>query len=168
MMAGWSWIEEWRHEWATAVSRTLTRVVGEGAPLVIITDRDREWFAKYLISMLNRADKKRPFLLPFFGAAEFMPHYDRCAAVGDFALVENMLSIAFGERFAYWYVGIADDARAEAPRGRDGSLIWSLGESGEESLNGFTLFQNDPILDIKLMHLARLFDKTIDAIIFGK
>ncbi|GHS87069.1 hypothetical protein FACS189487_02510 [Campylobacterota bacterium] len=157
-----SWMEERRFDWVAAVSAVLTRLM-QGGAIVVVADRDREWFASYVISMLNRPDKKRP-LLPVFNASELSPHLDR-AHDDDLSSVQNMLSIAFGSHFAYWYIGRGSDNRAIAPRRSEGSFLWAL---DEEIQNSFFLRSADNALDIKLMHLARLFDKTIDAVMFGE
>jgi hypothetical protein len=76
-----------------------------------------------------------------------------------------MLSIAFGDRFIYWYIGRGDDARARAPKKERESFLWLM---DEEAPNGFFLRSADHLLDVKLMHLARLLNKTIDAAMFGE
>jgi hypothetical protein len=157
-----TWLEERRFDWVPAVYSALTHLM-RGAAIVIVTDREREWFADYLSATLNKSDRKRP-LLPVFNAKELMPHLDRGGG-DETALVEDMLSIAFHDRFIYWYIGRGDDARAHAPKKRNDSFTWVM---DEEVQNGFFLRSADLALDIKLMHLARLFNKTIEAAMFGE
>jgi hypothetical protein len=157
-----TWMEERRFDWVPAAHSAVGNLM-RGISFVVITDRDREWFADYAVAMLNRSEKKRP-LLPIFNAREILPHLDR-ASSDEIDLARNMLSIAFGDRFIYWYIGRGDDARARAPKKERDSFLWLM---DEEAQNGFFLRSADHLLDIKLMHLARLLNKTIDAAMFGE
>jgi hypothetical protein len=157
-----TWMEERRFDWVPAAHSAMTRLM-RGVSFVIITDRNREWFAEYLTTTLNGSEKKRP-LLPIFNARDILPHIDR-ANPNEIDLVQNMLSIAFGDRFIYWYIGRGDDARARAPKKSDDSFLWLM---DEEAPNGFFMRSADRLIDIKLMQLAILFDKTINAVMFGE
>jgi hypothetical protein len=158
-----AWLEERRFDWAAAVHSALKHLIIGGVPLVLVTDRDREWFAKYLITTINQSGKKRPFVA-VFNANDFAPCVD-CVDSNETQLVQNMLSIAFNNRYIYWYIGRGGDVRAQAPKKRRESFMWAM---DEEVQDGFFLRSSDRLLDVKLMHLARLFDKTIDAVMFGE
>jgi hypothetical protein len=157
-----TWMEERRFDWVPTAHSAITQLM-RGVSFAIITDRSREWFAEYLVTLLNGSDKKRP-LLPIFNARDLLPHLDR-ANSNDVDLVQNMLSIAFGDKFIYWYIGRGDDVRAQAPKKSGDSFLWLM---DEEASNGFFMRSADHLIDIKLMHLARLFDKTIGAVMFGE
>ncbi len=76
-----------------------------------------------------------------------------------------MFSLSMGKGCLFWYIGRSDDVRARLPKKSDGSFLWIL---DEELQNSFHLRSGDDLLDLKLMHLARLFDKSIDAAMFGE
>jgi hypothetical protein len=157
-----TWMEERRFDWVPAAHSAMTHLM-RGVSFAVITDREREWFAEYLVNMLNKSETKRP-LLPIFNARDLLPHLDR-AGSDDADLVRNMLSIAFSDRFTFWYIGRGDDVRAQTPKKYADSFLWLM---DEEAPNGFFMRSADHLLDVKLMHLARLFDKTIDAVMFGE
>lgn len=158
-----SWMEERRFEWVPLARAAVTHLMN-GAALIVVTDREREWFGNYLVSMLNRPDRGRP-LLPVFSAPGLLHHLDRMTGSEEIDLINNMLSLTLCNHYVFWYVGRSEDPRARLPKKTDDSFLWVM---DEEIQNSFFLRSGDELLDIKLMHLARLFDKTIDAVMFGE
>ncbi|MDR0747055.1 MAG: HobA family DNA replication regulator [Helicobacteraceae bacterium] len=157
------WMEERRFDWVPVVSSSVGRLI-EGAAFVVVTDKDREWFGKYLVNTLNRPEKKRP-MLPIFNIGDIADHLDRATEGSDIDMIENMLHLAFGERYLFWYIGKSDDRRAKLPKKSDDSLLWIM---DEEVQNSFFMRSLDDLLDVKLMHMARLIDRTISAVMFGE
>ena len=154
-----SWLEERRLDWVPVASRAVKQLM-EGVAVVIITDKEREWFGEYLVTLLNNSNKKRPFL-PIFHDKNIVTHL----AKDDGVLVEQMLTVAFNSNCIFWYIGSGTDILSKIPKKTSESFLWII---GEEVQNSFYFRSNDDILDIKLIHLARLFDKTISAVMFGK
>lgn len=158
-----SWLEERRFEWVPLVSDAV-RSLMEGSTVILLTDREREWFAKYATTTVNKPERERP-LLPVFEADCIMPYIDRLGKGDDLDLVMEMLTVAYGEEFIFWYVGKEDDPRAKLAKKRDDSFLWIM---DVQTQNSFQLKSSDDLLDMKLFHLVRLFDKTIDAAMFGE
>ena len=158
-----SWLEERRFEWVPLARDALGQLM-KGSALIVVTDKEREWFGKYLLSTLNRPDRSRP-VLPIFEVSGLLHDHDRRGAGEEIDLVNNMLSLTLCNHYIFWYIGRSDDIRARLPKKTDGSFLWIL---DEELQNSFHLRSNDDLLDIKLMHLARLFDRSIDAAMFGE
>lgn len=156
------WIEERRFEWVPIAYSAMSHLMN-GASLVIITDREREWFGKYLITMINKPDQGRPFL-PLYLADGLLAHLDKMSANENIELVSDLLSLSF-KNYIFWYIGKSDDVRASLAKKKEDSFMWIM---DEEFQNSFFLRSADDLLDIKLMHLARLFTKTADAVIFGE
>ena len=156
------WIEERRFEWVPLAHTAISHLMN-GTALVVITDREREWFGKYLITMMNRVDQNRPFL-PIFLAYGLFAHLDRVSSKESLDLVSDLFSLSFKSHIL-WYIGKSDDIRSALAKKREDSFMWIM---DEEVQNSFFLRSADELLDIKLMHLARLFDKTTDAVMFGE
>lgn len=155
------WIEERRFEWVPIAHSAISHLMN-GTALVVITDREREWFGKYLINLINRPDQNRPFL-PIFLADGLFSHLDNTPKEG-LDLIGDLFSLAF-KNHILWYIGKSDDPRSALAKKREDSFLWIM---NEEVQNSFFLRSADELLDIKLMHLARLFNKTIDAVMFGE
>jgi hypothetical protein len=75
-----------------------------------------------------------------------------------------MLDIVF-KNYIFWYIGRSDDKMASFAKEREDSFLWLFDEIMP---NSFYLKSYDEALDSKLISLASLFDKTIDAVMFSK
>ena len=80
-------------------------------------------------------------------------------------LIRDMLSISFGEKYLFWYVGRIDDFNAKLAFSHDYNFSWIL---DEQMSNSFSLSSVDETLDIKLLQLLRIFDKSLSAALFGE
>jgi len=80
-------------------------------------------------------------------------------------IVDDMISLSYKEDYFFWYIGKGDDKRADIAKRKDSSYFWIF---DEEYLNGFTLKSYDPMIDIKLLQLYKLFDASLNATIFGE
>ena len=76
-----------------------------------------------------------------------------------------MLSLAFPNDYMFFYVGKGNDPRAQIAKTKHDSLMWLFDDTAQ---NSFTLNSKDEELDIKLIQLLTLFDKSIDAILFSE
>lgn len=157
-----SWIEERRFEWVPIVHSAISHLMS-GTSMVIVTDKEREWFGKYLITMMNRPEQNRPFL-PIFLADGLFAHLDKMGTKENIDLLMDLFNLSF-KNHIIWYIGKSDDIRSTIAKKREDSFMWIM---GDEIQNSFFLRSGDELLDIKLMHLARLFNKTTNAAMFGE
>ena len=157
-----SWLEERRFEWVPLVSDAVSRLMG-GATVILLTDNERQWFARYATSTMNKPERDRP-MLPVFEADCVLPYLDRLGGGEETDLVLDMLSVAYGEEFIFWYVGKSSYFGATIAKEYRSSFLWMM---DEEVQNSFFLRSGDELLDLKLLHMVRLFDKTLDAVMVG-
>lgn len=160
-----SWMEERRLEWVPlAVSRLETLL--SGYTFVILTDSQRSWFSKYILNSINTKTNNRP-LLPFVSLESFLPDLDviKSNQEQDRELLEDMLSLAFPNGYIFFYIGKGNDFRSQLAKRRDDSFLWLIDEKMQ---NSFFLSSQDENLDIKLIQLFKLMDRTIDALLFAE
>jgi hypothetical protein len=158
-----SWMEEKRFEWTPLLHLMLQNLLA-GQTIIIITDDDREWFGKYALKKLNAEGKNRP-LLPFVSIKTFFPNIRQLKSKDDIELLENMLSQSFSDGYMFFYIGKSTDIKIQLAKRHDDSFMWILDEHLQ---NSFYLSSRDDLLDIKLIQLFRLLDKSIDAVLFAE
>ncbi|NPA04191.1 MAG: hypothetical protein GXO61_04940 [Epsilonproteobacteria bacterium] len=158
-----SWLEERRHEWLPLAQDAILKLL-EGYTLLVLTDDNRDWFATYILSKLNNSLKNRPFL-PVYKLKTLYPNLRTLQEEEEIELLFDMLSISFGERFFIWYIGNSTSSYLKIAMRCKKGFFWIM---DKEVQNGFTLRSYDELLDIKLLQLFRLFDKSIDVILFGE
>ena len=56
-----SWMEERRFDWVPIAASAIERLIG-AQTLLLVTDREREWFSRYTLSRLNKFNTQRPLL----------------------------------------------------------------------------------------------------------
>lgn len=156
-----SWMEEKRYDWVQLAAQAVSQIL-EGKAVIVVTDADRRWFGEYVVTTINRSGKNRP-LLPFFTLEALFPGSDRLSK-DEMGLLLDMLSLAFSD-FFFFYVGQGHDPRANVAKTRDNSFMWIMDEQFPLSLQ---LHSYDPQINFQLLTLFRLFDKTIDAALFGE
>lgn len=157
-----SWMEERRVEWAPLLASRLKSFF-DGMSFILITDDERDWFESYFLKNINKKDT-RP-VLPFLSLKSIYPNYKNISSRQDIELLEDMLNIAFPNGFIYFYIGKSSDNISQIPKSKDDSYMWLFDEQAQ---NSFYLSSSDEKLDIKLLSLFRLFNKSIDAVLFGK
>jgi hypothetical protein len=157
-----SWMEEYRYEWAPLVKSAASQVV-EGKTVLIVTDESHKWFAKYILNAINDLGKQRPFL-PFYQLAENFPNLQNIHTTQDIELLEDMLDISYPNGYYIWYIGRGDHSYTKLAYRNHDNFLWVL---DEEVQNSFTLRSSDPLLDLKLLQLYKLFDSTLTAVLFG-
>ena len=65
------WLEEKKYEWVPLVSKSITNIFEKGRTVLVVTDSDRDWFLKYILTNLNSSKQNRPFL-PFYNFKSFV------------------------------------------------------------------------------------------------
>ncbi|MCF6243442.1 MAG: HobA family DNA replication regulator [Sulfurovum sp.] len=157
-----SWMEEYRYEWAPLVKNAVSQSI-EGKTVLILTDESRKWFGKYIVNSINDMQKNRP-LLPFYQLSESFPNLYTNNNTQDLQLLEDMLDISYPNGYYVWYIGKGDHPYTKLAFRKEENFLWIL---DEEVQNSFALRSSDTLLDIKLLQLFKLFDDTLSAVLFG-
>ncbi len=158
-----SWLEERRYEWIPLASDALQRIVS-GCAILLLTDDERDWYANYIITTLNKPLRNRPFI-PIYSFKALVPNLKELKTADQLDLLFDMLDMSF-ESYFIWYIGKVNAAHyVNIAKRREDSFLWIM---DTDMQNNFSLKSYDELLDIKLMQLFRLFDKSIDAAIFGE
>lgn len=157
-----SWMEEYRYEWAPLVKGAISQSI-EGKTALILTDEPRKWFGKYILNTINDMNKERP-LLPFYQLVECYPMLASIQSTQEIELLEDMLDISYPNGYYFWYIGKGNHPYTKLIYRQDHSFLWILDEEVQDS---FSLRSSDTLLDIKLLQLFKLFDHTLSAALFG-
>jgi hypothetical protein len=158
-----SWMEEYRYEWAPLVKSAVSQMI-EGKTVLLLTDVPRKWFGKYILENVNSLQKNRP-LLPSFPMADLFPNIGSFSNTQDIQLLEDMLEISYPNGYFIWYVGKGDHPFTKLAYRCPDSFLWIMDEEVE---NSFALRSSDELLDIKLLQLYKLFDLTLSQVLFGE
>jgi hypothetical protein len=158
-----SWMEERRFDWVPIAASAVEHLMS-ARTMLLVTDWERDWFEQYALSRLNRYNTQRP-LLPIISLRSIFPYLDKVNDSEQLQLLEDMLSLAFPNDYIFFYVGKGSDPRAQIAKSKSDSLLWLFDETMQ---NSFTLRSDDNDLDIKLIQMLRLFDRSIDAIMFSE
>jgi len=157
-----SWMEEYRYEWAPLVKGAVSQSIN-GKTVLVVTDESRKWFGKYILNKINDLENQRP-LLPFYQLTECFPSLQNINGTQDMELLEDMLDISYPNGYYIWYIGRGDHPYTKMAYRNDDSFLWVM---DEEVQNSFALRSSDALLDIKLIQLFKLFDDTLSAALFG-
>jgi len=158
-----NWMEEKRFEWVPLNVSMLKNLLA-GHTILIITDDDRDWFCHYILSDINRLTKNRP-MLPFVSLKALFPNLNTLKTKEDIELLEDMLMQSFPNGYTYFYVGKNNNIKMQIAKRKDDSFIWVM---DEQLQNSFFLSSSDENLDIKLIQLYKLLDKSINALLFAE
>ncbi len=158
-----NWLEERRYEWLPLAADALKKILS-GYSVLILCDDEREWFCDYIITNINKSFKNRPFV-PVYDLKKTAPYIKSLQSNEEIELFFDMLDISFDSRFFIWYIGRSSYPLVKIAKRRDESFLWIM---DEDMQNNFTLKSYDELLDMKLLQLFRLFDKSLDAAIFGE
>jgi hypothetical protein len=159
-----SWLEEKKYEWTPLVAKSLQGIFDYGVSVLIVTDNDRQWFLEYILSNINSNKNNRPYL-PFYDFRSCYASVDTLKSDDEVALVKDMLNISFPNGYVFWYIGRSQHVRATLPKVEKHSFLWLLDEERQDSFN---LKSSDDALDMKLLQMFRLYNKTISATLFGE
>jgi len=157
-----SWMEEYRYEWAPLVKGAVSQSI-EGKTALILTDEPRKWFGKYILNAINDLDKNRP-LLPFYQLVDCYPMLSSVKNSQDLELLEDMLDISYPNGYYFWYIGKGDHPYTKLVYRHDTSFLWILDQEVQDS---FSMRSSDKLLDIKFLQLFNLFDQTLSSALFG-
>ena len=157
------WLEEKKFEWAPLVSKNITNILDKSYSILIITDKEREWFSSYILSNINSSKLNRPFL-PFYDFSSFYKNLDQIKSEDDISNIKDMLKISFPNGYCFWYIGKSQDNRSTLAKITKSSFLWIFDEERQGSIN---LKSNDDGLDMKLLQMFRLYNKTISAALFA-
>jgi len=158
-----SWMEEFRFDWTPLVRSAVDRIA-EGQTVLILTDERREWFGRYILETVNRPGSKRPYF-PFYPLESIFPGIRSLEQTHEIELLEDMLSISFPNGYFLWYIGEGDPVYTKLAYRSEENFLWLLDDQVPGS---FSLSGTDPLLDIKLLQLYRLFDRTLEAVLFNE
>jgi hypothetical protein len=158
-----SWMEEYRYEWAPLVKSAVEQLI-EGKSMLVLTDESCQWFGKYILESINALQKNRP-LLPVFPAYDLFPNIGMLSSTQEFQLLEDMLDIAYPHGYFIWYIGKGGHPFTKFAYRCTENFLWVLDEEVE---NSFLFRSGDEMLDIKLLQLYKLFDKTLSQALFGE
>ncbi|BCD61977.1 MULTISPECIES: HobA family DNA replication regulator [Nitratiruptor] len=157
-----NWLEERRYEWIPLAADALQRIVN-GYTVLLLTDDERDWYAHYIVTSLNKSTKNRPFI-PLYNLKTLIPATKKNMGKEELDMLFDMLDISF-ESYFIWYIGRSSASHyVNIAKYRDDSFLWIM---DTDIQNNFTLKSYDELLDIKLLQLYRLFEKSLDAAIFG-
>ena len=156
------WLEERRFDFVPPVENSIKQIMN-GATIVLVTDHDRKWFSNYIVQKLNDPAHNRP-LLPIVNLESLYPHLDTINDTEHLDMIEDMLSLSYDDNYFFWYIGKGTDKKANLAKRDENSMLWVM---DEEIQNSFLLDSFDKILDLKLLHLYRLFDTTLSGSLFG-
>jgi len=92
-------------------------------------------------------------------------HTHKLTSDDDMELIKDMLEISFPNGYIFWYIGRSQSGKAILPKVSYNSFLWLFDEDAQ---NSFNLKSNDETLDMKLLQLYRLFDKTLEATLFSQ
>jgi len=157
-----SWMEEYRYEWAPLVKSAVSQMIG-GKTVLVVTDERHKWFGRYIINSINDLRKNRP-LLPVYNLTDCFPHLREVNSTQELQLLEDMLDISYPGGYYIWYIGKGDHPYTKIAYRNEDSFLWVM---DEEVQNSFAFRSSDPLLDIKLLQLYKLFDTTLSAALFG-
>ena len=132
--------------------------------VLIVTDNDHVWFKQYILTNINKKKLGRPYL-PFYSFDSFNSNIDDIKTENDIQLIHDMLQNSFPNGYFFWYIGKSQSMRANLAKMSKQPLLWLM---DEELSNSFYLDSNDPALDIRLLNMYRLFNKTLEAVLFAQ
>ncbi|HFB53689.1 MAG TPA: hypothetical protein ENJ67_03045 [Sulfurimonas autotrophica] len=158
-----SWLEEYRFEWSKTTAFALEQILS-GKTVILITDEKRKWLEQYILSSINSISLERP-LVPILSIDSLYPHYNSISGGEMIDMLDDMISLSYKNDYFFWYIGKGDDKRSDIAKRKDESYFWIF---DEDFNNAFTLKSYDPVLDIKLLQLYRLFDASLSATMFGE
>ena len=152
------WFEERRFDWCQIAHR-FTKDIIDGSTIVICSDLQKKWFCEYAMQAIN-INTTRP-LLPIVSLESMLPK----DMTFDLMLVEDMLNVAFNNKYIIWYIGHINNKLVKLATNHQSNFIWSFDGNLHTAFN---LKSDDVNSDIKLLQLFKILNKTIDAMMFDE
>jgi hypothetical protein len=159
-----SWLEESKYEWVPLVSKSVVNILDNGKSVLVLTDNEHHWFMQYILTHINNKKLGRPFL-PFYDFNSFHNNIDSIKNEDDIQLIKDMLDISFPNGYFFWYIGRGNTKKATLAKFSKHPFLWIM---DEEIPNSFILNTSDESLDMRLLQMYRLFDKTLSAALFAQ
>jgi hypothetical protein len=157
-----SWLEELRFEWLPSTQSAIGQIL-EARAIVLITDDEHKWFEHYILASLNKPILQRP-LIPVIPLEQVYPQFHTINSE-TIDMVIDMLTLAYKNDFFFWYIGKGDSKRADIAKRSDRSnYLWIM----DENSSFVPLSSYDETIDIKLLQLYQLFDRSLSAVLFGE
>ncbi len=157
-----SWLEELRFEWLPSTQSAIAQIL-EAKTIVLITDEEHKWFEHYILSSLNKPILERP-LIPIVPLEHVYPQFNAIRA-DMIDMIIDMLNLAYKNDFFFWYIGRGDSRRADIAKRSDRSnYLWIM----DENSTFVPLSSYDEEIDIRLLQLYKLFDRSLSAVLFGE
>jgi len=161
--SSFSWMEECRYDWVPIIQRAIKKIL-EGQTILVLTDESRAWYARYISNKINRVKSNRPFL-PIYTLKAMFPNLDKLNNTEELDLLEDMLDISYPNGYFIWYIGSTESVYTKFVFRNNENLLWII--DGDVP-NSFYLREGSILLDIKLIQLFKLFNKTVDASLFNE
>jgi len=156
-----AWLEERKFDWLPLVSQTIINIIDKNKSVLIITDDEHDWFMRYILTNINKKKLSRPYF-PFYAFNSFHSNIDNIKTENDIQLIHDMLDNSFPNGYFFLYIGKSRSKRATLAKISKQPFLWLM---DEELSNSFYLDSNDEALDIRLLNMYRLFNKTLDAVL---
>jgi len=156
-----SWMEDRKFDWIPLVSQAITNIIDKQKSVLIITDNEYEWFMSYILTSINKKQLNRPYM-PFYSFNSFISNLDNIKTESDMELLHDMLNISFPNGYFFWYIGKSSSRRSHFAKISKQPFLWLMDESLS---NSFFLESTDENIDIRLLNMYRLFNKTLDAVL---
>jgi hypothetical protein len=159
-----SWLEERKFDWTPLVAKSINNLLFKNCTVLVATDKEREWFLQYILGDINNPKHSRPFL-PFYDFRSICPKVESISTDEELRLVKDMLNISFPSGYCFWYIGRGHNHRANLPKMSQNSLLWVM---DDEVPSSFSMKNSDEALDMKLLQMYRLYNKTLSSVMFGE
>lgn len=159
-----AWLNEQKERVALLFSQNLRSML-DGKAFVIVTDENSEWYEKYFLQKINENTSERPFL-PFYSLKNLYSNFANLKSKDEILLVDDLLNLTFANGFIYFYIGAKNSPRFELIRNNENTFLWILGENSDESL--FSIGGSGVDLDIKLLKIYEIFDKSVNVSLFDE
>jgi hypothetical protein len=117
-----------------------------------------------MVRSINQTSSARPFI-SFVSLRSLFPNIGGLKSKEDFDLLEDMLSMTFANGYTFFYVGKSNDAKYQITKQKYDSFVWIMDEHIQ---NSFYLMSEDEFLDIKLIQLFKLLNRSVDAVLFAE
>jgi len=158
-----SWLEEQRFEWVSPTANAIEDITN-GKTIILVTDKERKWLERYILSNINKIPLQRP-PISIVSIYDIFLDYNELEKNDSFDMLSDMIKLTYQDNYFFWYIGRGDDKRADLPKTKDDTYFWILDEN---YLNSFKLNSYDKDLDIKLIQLFKLFNASLEAVMFGE
>ena len=159
-----NWMEERKFDWIPLVAKAITNIIEKNRSVLIITDNEHIWFKNYILANINKKSLNRP-MLPFYAFDSFTASVEDIKTEVDIQLIKDMLNISFPNGYFFWYIGKSKTKFSTLAKISEDSFLWLMDEDTPES---FFLNSQDEALDIRLLNMFRLFNKTLAAVLFAE